>query len=212
MLKYTKDINGEDILLDSSKNQVMMEWEKPYMEACIDKLQPKGDVLEIGFGFGYSATQIQKYNPKSYTIIECDPVVIKRCEEWAKNYDNVTIIHAKWQEVVCTDKLHKYDEVFFDDFPNDTKHKSTISHITEINRIYLFLEFLRMYHLNPGSKVSCYLCSEIPMVDDPLWCAKIINNPNWHYEEDIMNLSVSDIQVYHRSNNLAIIPLLKLKS
>ena len=47
MLTYTKDKNNEDILLDSNNEQVMMEWEKPYMEACIDKLQPKGDVLEI---------------------------------------------------------------------------------------------------------------------------------------------------------------------
>ena len=100
MLTYTKDKNKEEILLDNNNEQVMMEWEKPYMEACIDFLQPKGNVLEIGFGMGYSATAIQKYNPKSYTIIECDPIVIKKCKEWAKNYNNVTIIEAKWQEVI----------------------------------------------------------------------------------------------------------------
>ena len=210
MLKYTTDSNGEDILLDSNDSQVMMEWEKPYMEACINKLQPKGDVLEIGFGFGYSATQIQKHNPKSYTIVECDPTVIERCKEWAKNYNNVTIIHAKWQEVICTDKLGKYDEVFFDDFPNDIIHNSSVSHVTEINRIHLFLDFLRMYHLKTGSKVSCYMCSDISMTQDPLWCAKVINNPAWHYEEDIMSLDVSNIQQYHRSQNIAIVPLLTL--
>ena len=210
MLKYTTDSNGEDILLDSNDSQVMMEWEKPYMEACINKLQPKGDVLEIGFGFGYSATQIQKHNPKSYTIVECDPSVIERCKEWAKNYNNVTIIHAKWQEVICTNKLGKYDEVFFDDFPNDITHNSAISHVTEINRVHLFLDFLRMYHLKPGSKVSCYLCSDISMTQDPLWRAKVINNPAWHYEEDIMSLDVSNIQQYHRSQNIAVVPLLTL--
>ena len=81
MLKYTNDELGKDILIDSNGEQVMMEWEKPYMEACIDFLKPKGDVLEIGFGMGYSATQIQKYNPKSYTIVECDPIVIEKCKE-----------------------------------------------------------------------------------------------------------------------------------
>ena len=60
--QYKIDEHGKEILLQDNKNQVMMEWEKPYMEACIDKLQPKGDVLEIGFGMGYSATQIQKVN------------------------------------------------------------------------------------------------------------------------------------------------------
>ena len=210
MLKYTTDINGDDILLDSDNSQVMMEWEKPYMEACINKLQPKGDVLEIGFGFGYSATQIQKHNPKSYTIVECDPTVIERCKEWAKDYDNVTIIHAKWQEVICTDKLGKYDEVFFDDFPNNARHNSHVSYISEVNRFHLFLDFLRMYHLKSGSKVSCYMCSDIPMTEDQIWCAKVINNPAWHYEEDIMTLDVSNIQQYHRSQNIAIVPLLTL--
>ena len=119
MLTYTKDKNNEEILLDSNNEQVMMEWEKPYMEACIDFLKPKGNVLEIGFGMGYSATAIQKYKPKSYTIVECDPTVIKKCKKWSKNYDNVTIIEAKWQEVICTNRLGIYDEVFFDDFPNN---------------------------------------------------------------------------------------------
>ena len=64
-LKFTKDKNGQDLLLDVNGYQVMMEWEKPYMEACVDMLKPKGHVLEVGFGFGYSADQFQKYNIES---------------------------------------------------------------------------------------------------------------------------------------------------
>jgi protein-L-isoaspartate O-methyltransferase len=30
------------------------------MKALVDNLKPNGDVLEIGFGLGYSAEQIQK--------------------------------------------------------------------------------------------------------------------------------------------------------
>lgn len=93
-----------------------MEWEKPYVEKCVDELQitsapcpsvilrcflqPKQwplstpqlkidkrfefgvpdlwpqnseecDVLEIGFGCGYSASRIQRFQPRSHTIIEC---------------------------------------------------------------------------------------------------------------------------------------------
>ena len=210
MLKYTTDSNGENILLDSKNEQVMMEWEKPYMKACIDKLQPKGDVLEIGFGMGYSATQIQKYNPKSYTVIECDPIVIKQCKQWAKKYNNVTIIEAKWQEVICTDKLKKYDQVFFDDFPNDTKYNHHIEQVTEDNRLYLFLQFLQMYHLKSNSKVSCYLCKKESMYKNNKWTAHFINNPAWKYEEEIIHLNVSNLQQYHKSNNSAIVPLLTL--
>ena len=81
-----------DTILDQDINfQVMMKWEKPYMKKLINNLKPKGDVLEIGFGFGYSADEIQKYNIKSHTIIE--PVLIKEAESWAKKQKHkVTIV------------------------------------------------------------------------------------------------------------------------
>ena len=210
MLKYKKDELGQDILLDSNDEQVMMEWEKPYMEACIDFLEPKGDVLEIGFGMGYSATQIQKYNPKSYTIIECDPVVIKKCKEWAKQYNNVTIIEAKWQEVITTDRLIKYDEVFFDDFPNDVKYKTAEHFYNVSNRFYLFIQFMQMYHLKSKAKISGYLCKKESMFNDPQWKHKFIDNPSWDYKEKIMEVKISKIQRYHESKDKAIIPLLVL--
>ena len=52
----SKDIKNQDLLYDPKINfQVMMEWEKPYMNKLIKHLEPKGHVLEIGFGLGYSA-------------------------------------------------------------------------------------------------------------------------------------------------------------
>ena len=212
MLIYTKDKNKEEILLDSNNEQVMMEWEKPYMEACIDFLQPKGNVLEIGFGMGYSATQIQKHKPKSYTIIECDPKVIKKCKEWAENYNNVTIIESKWQEVICTDRLGIYDEVFFDDFPNNIENISPMQMFQINNRIHLFIEFLNQYHLKPGSKISAYLCKGESMYNDSVWKSKYIDNINWEYNEKIININISNIQKYHKSKTKAVVPLLIKKS
>ena len=52
MLTKERDINNRKVLLNEKKEQVMMEWEKPYMEECINTLQPHGHVLEIGFGLG----------------------------------------------------------------------------------------------------------------------------------------------------------------
>lgn len=118
-MEYTQDEQGRDVLLKDGKFQVMMQWEKPYMEACIDKLQPKGDVLEIGFGLGYSATHIQTYLPKSHTIIEYHPVVCEKAREWAKEYENVTIVEGTWQEKLPT--LGQFDEVFFDDYPLESE-------------------------------------------------------------------------------------------
>lgn len=113
VMQFTKDEHGKDILLKNGALQVMMEWEKPYMQACVDVLAPKGDVLEIGFGFGYSADAIEKHHPKSHTIIESDPTVFERLQAWAKKNPEVTVIFGKWEETI--QNLNKFDAIFFDD-------------------------------------------------------------------------------------------------
>ena len=113
----------EDIIISNVGEQVMMKWEKPYMEASIDVLNPTGDVLEIGFGLGYSATQIMKHNPKSYTIIECESLIIENIKKWAKKYPDIptTIVEGKWQS--CLHNVGIFDEIYFDDYPLDITEK-----------------------------------------------------------------------------------------
>ncbi|MBI3236818.1 MAG: hypothetical protein HYZ48_03855 [Chlamydiales bacterium] len=118
-MEYAKDPFGKEILLKDGKFQVMMEWEKPYMQACIDALQPFGDVLEIGFGCGYSATHIQKFSPKSHTIIEYHPIVAAKAREWAASYPNIKIIEDTWQNALSS--LGVFDAVFFDDYPLESE-------------------------------------------------------------------------------------------
>jgi SAM-dependent methyltransferase len=142
-LQYTRDEFGREILLKDGSLQVMMEWEKPYMEACINAIQPSGDVLEIGFGFGYSATQIQRYQPKSHTIIECDPTVIEKAQEWAKNYPNVKIIQGYWQDQLKN--LGLFDTIFFDDYtPFDAEEVEEIeSKIKKLQKVEEDLQILQ---------------------------------------------------------------------
>ena len=91
-LEYTKDEFGKDILLQDNGNQIMMEWEKPYMEACIDKLNPYGRVLEMGFGLGYSANHIQTYNDvEEHVIIECSPVVWRKMTKFLEKYPKAKV-------------------------------------------------------------------------------------------------------------------------
>ncbi len=114
-MEYRKDELGKEVLLKDGKFQVMMEWEKPYMQACIDALRPFGDVLEVGFGLGYSSEQIQSFRPKSHTIIECHPEIACRAREWARKYTDVTIIEDTWQHALAA--LGVFDCIFFDDYP-----------------------------------------------------------------------------------------------
>jgi hypothetical protein len=151
------DENGDEIILSESNQQVMMEWEKPYMEKSIDALSPSGDVLEIGFGCGYSATQIMKYPIKSYTIIECDSDTIKRIEEWKKDYSvPIIIIHGTWQS-----KLHSlgvFDKIYFDDFPlNLNENSSSMEILVSRNRSKLFMDLIIRKHTKVCSQISYYL-------------------------------------------------------
>jgi hypothetical protein len=144
--EYSKDEYKKDILLDETGYQVMMEWEKPYMEALVQRLEPHGDVLEIGFGLGYSANEIQKYNIKSHTIIEDDPLVIKRLTEWSKEQPHpVNIVKGTWQTAL---KLQgKFDSIFFDDCPHpDYPDEAQV-------RIYQFFYNILLNHANVGCKM-----------------------------------------------------------
>lgn len=117
-------LNNKTILdysyLDKQNNpfQVMMDWEKPYMEKCIDVLKPHGDVLEIGFGMGYSATAINKHRLRSYTVIEKDNEVIEKFNKWKLKQRNkkINLVKGMWQFKLSLTK--KFDCIFFDDSPS----------------------------------------------------------------------------------------------
>ena len=153
-LIYTKDIKGQDVIIDPNFNnyQVMMEWEKPYMKALVDNLKPNGDVLEIGFGLGYSAEQIQKYKIKSHTIIEPNNSVIKKLNKWAKKQKHkVIVVEGIWQEQLK--HLGKFNSIFFDDSPaNDRPDYDKV-------RVYDFYYQIFENHIKPNAKFT-WFCDE----------------------------------------------------
>lgn len=116
-LIFAVDDNGEEVLKTQTGAQVMMAWEKPLMQQCVAalSLESHDDVLEIGYGLGYSAHAIQERNPRSHTIIECDPAVLKRARAFAAGRPGVTVVEGVWQGVISS--IGCYSAVFFDDFP-----------------------------------------------------------------------------------------------
>ena len=159
--QYKIDEYGKDILLKDDKLQVMMCWEKPLMQKCIDELNPtNGNVLEIGFGMGYSATQIQKYNPKSHTIIEVDENVITKAKidlgfhPTLGKYQNINWVHGTWQEKL--NKLGKFDYIFFDDYPLE-QPKNDFQRKLIAERFFMFIDICLDSHLNDFGKISGYL-------------------------------------------------------
>lgn len=158
MSSYTKDKYDKELLVSDNDGYVMMEWEKPYMEKSIDLLNPAGDVLEIGWGCGYSATRIMEYKPKSYTVIECSPVVIKKAREWAKNYPmtNINIVQGRWQSKIH--ELGVFDCIYFDDYPLDVDRNTlNVGIHASIMRFSVFVDLCVQHHMRIGSRLSAYL-------------------------------------------------------
>jgi len=199
-MEYTKDEYEKDILLnpDFHDYKVMMEWEKPYMEALINRLQPSGDVLEVGFGLGYSASQIQKYNIKSHTIIESNLDVLIKAKEWAKKQPNkVIIIEGDWQKTLSS--LGKFDSFFFDDAPS--KEYPDVLDI----RVYDFFYRVLRNHANANSKMSWYCYKELYWLTN-----SFIDWSNERFEIDIPD-NCNYIDEYRKNKNILYMPLVIFK-
>jgi len=98
--------------------EVMMDWEDTIMSASAAYVcEGGGDILEIGFGMGISATYIQSHTINSHTIIENHPQIIPRAQAWAASRSNVTIVEGSWFDV--KDTLSTYDGSFSDTWGDD---------------------------------------------------------------------------------------------
>jgi len=191
---YTKDIENKDILYDPKINyQVMMQWEKPYMEALIKKLSPYGDVLEIGFGLGYSSNEIQKYNINSHTIIEADENVFEELTKWSKKQNSkVNLVKGYWQDTLKY--LGKFDSIFFDDAPNEKfLDKKQI-------RVYKFVYDLLQKHVNKNARMTWF--SDINLT----WLC----HPSTNFSIESMDLNIPKHCEYIKDNKVYL-PLLIFK-
>jgi len=145
-LVYSED---KTLLTDETgTHQVMMGWEKPYMEACIDKLEPHGSVLEIGYGLGFSAERICSFpGVTDYTVIECSPVVWDEVEKFKERHTNIniTLVKGRWQDVLYT--CGAFDSIFFDDYSPE---------YCFVDRFDIFLVECLKTHSHIGTKLSCY--------------------------------------------------------
>jgi len=196
-MEYTYDINNKEILKKDGINpQVMMEWEIPYMHALIDNVKPVNmDVLEIGYGLGYSAKRIQSYNPKSHTVIECDKVVIDKAK---KDNLNINIVKGKWQEMLHG--LGKYDFIFFDDH-SDIVPSNVIELMFESSRLDSFISLCIDSHLNDNGLISFYWNEESSLVE------RHSSNNKIKYIEKSIEVDIPNNCKYKKGNK-CIIPLI----
>jgi guanidinoacetate N-methyltransferase len=96
----------------------MEEWQIPLMQAMAEVVtETHGDVLEIGFGYGVSATLIQEQSVRSHTIIECNDAVVEKFFEWKELFkqNQINLVHGLWQDTI--EELGQFDGIFFHTYP-----------------------------------------------------------------------------------------------
>lgn len=145
------DSRGEVLLIDG--HPVMEQWEKPYMEKLAQTAcQKGGKVLEVGFGLGLSASQVQKHKIEEHIIIEANAGVIERGQKWAESQPNkVTFLHGLWQDKVSELEDGSLDAVLYDPYPMNSEEQ----HIHQ----FKFIEMVRT-KLRPGGILTyCNLTS-----------------------------------------------------
>jgi 16S rRNA A1518/A1519 N6-dimethyltransferase RsmA/KsgA/DIM1 with predicted DNA glycosylase/AP lyase activity len=96
-------INDDYIVLkENTRSVVMSKGAKSITEIYSYVVsQNRGDVLDVGFGMGFSANKISKL-ADSYTCIEINPQIYETAKEWSKDKPNVEIIFGDWIDVIPT--------------------------------------------------------------------------------------------------------------
>ncbi|ATQ77478.1 hypothetical protein CR152_25470 [Massilia violaceinigra] len=146
-----------ELLIDGQ--QVMQDWERPLMRALAGAAAASGgDVAEIGFGMGISATLVQEYGVRSHTIVECHPDVLARLGRWRAQRPDaaVTVVPTRWQDWAF--EPGSFDGVLFDTYPTSEDEYSAEVAASPTFAASFFPAAQRM--LRPGG-VFTYYTNEI---------------------------------------------------
>jgi guanidinoacetate N-methyltransferase len=144
---------------DLRDDEIMEDWQIPVMKAMASfAAGSHGDVLEVGFGRGVSASLLQDEGVRSHTIVECNASVIQRFRVWRSNLPanrDVRLIEGLWQDVAG--QFAQYDGIFFHTYPLDEEEyvESVVRSVTFAAGFFP----VAAAHLRPGG-VFTYLTNE----------------------------------------------------
>eukprot|EP00804_Cyclotella_cryptica_P015031 CCRYP_000630-RB/>CCRYP_000630-RB protein AED:0.04 eAED:0.04 QI:96/1/1/1/0.5/0.33/3/632/373 len=154
------------ILLDDDNDAVMMEWERPLMEAHASFLAGNAHndtdptpsvrkrVLNIGFGLGIVDTAIQAYNPSLHVIVEAHPTVYnKMIQDGWDQKQNVRICFGRWQDELpkLIEEGIVFDGIFYDTYG-------------EVGYVYLLLQVFYMFCAHLFRRIIIQLFSTLQIL------------------------------------------------
>ena len=115
-----RDLTPDMRTAELRDEQIMEDWQLPLMrEMARVAARSGGEVLEVGFGRGISATMIQDRGVRSHTVVECNDSVVQRFVRWRKSYEerDIRLAHGLWQDVLGD--LGRFDSIFFHTYALD---------------------------------------------------------------------------------------------
>lgn len=143
---------------DLSDEEIMEDWQLPLMRAMAEIAGVEGGhVLEVGFGRGVSAELLQEKGVGSHTIIECNPSVVRRFNDWRVAHEgrDIRMVKGLWQDVIGG--LGAFDSIFFHTYALDEDEAAE-----RLSRVTFADDFFPVAadHLVEGGTLT-YLTNEI---------------------------------------------------
>lgn len=155
-LQIALDDRTQKVLSDE---EIMEEWQIPLMRAMAEVVtETHGDILEIGFGYGVSATFIQEQSVSSHTLIECNDSVVEKFYQWKEFFkeSKIKLVHGLWQDTI--NDLDLFDGIFFHTYPLNEEEYMKYVHGRATFAEHFFETAAK--HLRPGG-VFTYFSNEI---------------------------------------------------
>tara|TARA_Y100000389_G_scaffold21353_1_gene18322 strand:- start:5147 stop:5749 length:603 start_codon:yes stop_codon:yes gene_type:complete len=145
------------VLKENTRSVVMAKGAKSITEIySYIVCQNKGDVLDVGFGMGFSANKMLEL-ADTYTCIEINPQIYETAKEWAKDKPNVTIIFGDWIDIIPTlDK--KFDGIFFDTH-NDSNSHLVEEYVKLVSKEGTIFSHWNYFQIRDIEELNMYKCS-----------------------------------------------------
>lgn len=153
------DVARDRAMAQLEDDEIMEDWQKPIMSFMAAAVAHSGgDVLEIGMGRGVAADYVQQYEPRSHTLVECNPSVIAAFGAWKARYPDreIALIPERWQDGL--DQMKEYDGILFHTYPTNDEE-----FVDQVVKSVTFAEHFfdhAVSLLRPGG-VFTYLTNEI---------------------------------------------------
>ena len=143
---------------DLQDHEIMEDWQVPIMRVMAKAVTRNGgDVLEIGMGRGVAAEFVQAYEPRSHTLVECNPGVIAGFEQWKQRFPgrDIRLLPSRWQDAL--DQMTSYDGLLFHTYPTNDEEfvRQVVQSVTFAEHFFDHARDL----LRPGG-VFTYLTNE----------------------------------------------------